>query len=195
MPTFLYGTYNEVIKKNKSICKAIYKTEDLYKLNILTLDQRSVCPEDVIVMTNSYPTRKIPNAFFPFVFSEELLFEESLKTSPLVSWYKEISLTQPWLLLSLVADTCSTQFLFDKLFSIRVLDTIALFWNELISPGKVYFNNLEYGKPLFFWQKNMYFLKLLAIAGIDKIDDESLSNFDVLWHSLKNSINTLQSNI
>jgi len=208
LPLFLYGNYNDTLKNTRELikeCKNKKEEEIEKKIKNLTikldnLDYRNVKQDDLIVLYDSYSTRKISNAFFPGCFSNMLLFEESIKTSKIVSWYKEIALTKPWILLSLISDLSTTQFLLDKLYSIKILDALVLFWNELINTGSIYLNNTE---EIFaerfpakidskdgqnFWYNNLCLKKILFSAGIslEEINNNSIYlNFPVFWKESK----------
>ncbi len=96
IPEVLFGRYNEVLKRLK-ILKEKYKN-NISNILIIEEKMKAVSCVDLIVMTDNYISRKIKEAFFPFVFVDVLLFEECRNSSSIVKWYKNIATSRPWLL-------------------------------------------------------------------------------------------------
>jgi hypothetical protein len=126
----------------------------------------------LIIMTDGYISRKVKDSFFPFVLPSVLLFEESIKNSPIVRDYKNLALKKPWVFLTLITDCASTRPLFDNEFSVKVINTLIKFEQELISAGPVFVNNIEHclehhakielTDGLEIWEKNIVFKRIFS---------------------------------
>jgi hypothetical protein len=203
IPTMLYGNYNDVLKRIKILKKECKSDVGLLSEKINLFELQQVNQGDLIIMEDNYTMRKVNNSFFPFAFSNVILFEQEINISPIVTWYKNIALTEAWLLLTLIANCSPTKYLFNKPYSIKVLDAVVKHWEELLSPGTVYLNELEhcftnktyinYTDGQYFWKQNFYFKKLLFHAGVSSEvlnDENTFKNFNEKWDKLKSLIST-----
>jgi len=188
IPMLLHGNYNDVFKKVRKLKKICKDDTDLISFHIEELEERNVRQDELIVMLDGYISRSIKCSYFPFVFPSVFLFEKGID-SPIVKWYKEKALEKPWLLLSLIADCYSTMRLFDKNYSIKVLNSLMKFWTDLTSVGSIYINDIvhclatkstiEIGDGLHLWEKSLMFKRILLKAGFNKEDlnsDEDVLN-------------------
>jgi hypothetical protein len=202
IPTILYGNYNDVLKQVKALKKECKNDFELLSSKINSLELRHVNEGDLVIMGDDYITRKVNNSFFPCAFSNVILYDQICcgeEISPIATWYKDIVLTKPWLLITLIAQCSHTKYLFDKVYSIKVLDAVVKNWKELLSSGTVYLNNYEHcftdkmyishTDGQYFWKQNLYFKKLLLHAEVSPEvlnDEDTLKNFNKNWDKLKN---------
>ncbi len=200
IPEVLFGRYNEVLKRLK-ILKEKYKN-NISNILIIEEKMKAVSCVDLIVMTDNYISRKIKEAFFPFVFVDVLLFEECRNSSSIVKWYKNIATSRPWLLLSLLSDAHSNQdlLLCGKEYAIHILDSLFVFWDTIVSPGEVFYNsllkvndngiNMFTTHPFLFWQNNIGLKKVFYQLGVNiGLDlEDILSNFKIMWPVIKQKI-------
>ena len=106
IPGILFGTYNEVLKRLRPLKNHNIIFMKNFIKKIQAPDKMIEVTEDTpIVMVDGYPTRGAPNAFFPSVLSDYILYEE-VYTSDVVSWYMKKAVENSWLMLTaLVADS------------------------------------------------------------------------------------------
>lgn len=87
IPGILFGSYNEVIKRLRPLKNHNIVFMKNFINEIQAPDKMMEVTEDTpIVLDDVYATRGIPNAFFPSVLSDYILYEE-VYTSDVVSWY------------------------------------------------------------------------------------------------------------
>jgi hypothetical protein len=212
IPSILYGNYNDVLKKIRKIrkqFKKIYSDEwdcdedDWHRFSayIERLEMNQVMNTDLIIMDDSFTTRKISSAFFPSVFPNVLLFEESIDNSPIIKWYKEAALKNPWLFLSLIADGGCKRLLFDKEYAFKTLESLKTFWSYLTSEGPIYVNSImscletkdtiKSGDGLFLWEQSLILRYIFCKVGVDKDDvntNDKIYNLVITWDNIKDHL-------
>jgi len=183
LPLLLHGNYNDVLKKVNKLKKDCKGNIELLSSQIEKLEMCNVRQDDLIIMVDGYVTRRIRNSFFPFAFPNVFLFEESIKSSEIVNWYKEEALKKAWMFLSLIARCSPTQYLFDENYTKSILNSLINFWLDLTSVGAVYINNIEHclrtkstidnGDGLYLWEKAVVFKRIFQLLGYNKEDLDS----------------------
>ena len=149
IPKQLFGTYNQVRKNVRCL-----RSRDLSFIEGF-IDQLpdpgnlvAIGPSQKIVLADWYSTRSIGNGCFPYLVSDFILFEESVKTSEIVHWYKEKVLlpsTPLWFLLTAIAFAGSMQTLVydDSSWCKKLLEVIICHWDDFLSIGNCCCTNVE----------------------------------------------------
>ncbi len=188
VPEFFFGKFSDVERKFKSLrsrAKTLESVQAIYnKINENITDD--ICHDDfVISLSDDYLGRKIANAYYPFVFSNYIAFEEN-ENSDIARWFKEKSLDCKWCQLSALATNSLMQFWYDdKEYAQKLGDSVCFHWNFYMSFGERFCfmplfekNNNRY----FFWEHNIALSKLLfSITGEDIVTVEELENFPHIW--------------
>ena len=169
IPGILFGTYNEVLKRLRPLKNHNIIFMKNFIKKIQAPDKMIEVTEDTpIVMVDGYPTRGAPNAFFPSVLSDYILYEE-VYTSDVVSWYMKKAVENSWLMLTALVADSSVSLLyrhFHNKFQVRLLNGLEKYWDELVRVGYCYYNDtLGFcnNKKRLFFEKNY---SLLQISGI-----------------------------
>jgi hypothetical protein len=183
LPLLLHGNYNEVLKKVNKLKKDCKGDIELITSRIEKLEMCNIRQEDMIIMVDGYVTRRVRNSFFPFAFPNVFLFEERIKCSEIVKWYKEEALKKEWMFLSLITRCSPTQYLFDNIYTKYVLKSLINFWVDLTSVGAVYINNIEHclmtkntienSDGLNLWEKSLVFKRMFRLIGFNEEDVDS----------------------
>ncbi|UTC66239.1 MULTISPECIES: hypothetical protein [unclassified Treponema] len=144
IPSILFGSYNEVIKRLRPLKNHNIVFMKNFIKKIQAPDKMMEVTEDTpIVMVDGYPTRAVPNAFFPSVLSDYILYDE-VYTSDVVSWYMKKAVENSWLMLTALVADSSVSLLyrhFHNKFQIRLLNGLEKHWDELVSVGYCYYND------------------------------------------------------
>ncbi|UTC65663.1 hypothetical protein E4O00_06185 [Treponema sp. OMZ 788] len=170
IPSILFGSYNEVVKRLRPLKNHNIVFMKNFIKKIQAPDKMMEVTEDTpIVMVDEYTTRAVPNAFFPSVLSDYILYEE-VYTSDVVSWYMKKAVENSWLILTAVANSYSVIRLyhhFHNKFQIRLLNALEKYWDELVSVGFCYYNDVldvsRQQKRLFF-ENNFALLKMSSMV-------------------------------
>jgi len=206
LPLLLYGNYNDILKKVNKLKKDCKGDIELISSRVEKLEMCNVRQDNMIIMVDGYVTRRVKNAFFPFAFPNVFLFEESIKSSEIVKWYKEEALKNSWMFLSLIANCHPTQYFFikdytTKSYTTSILNSLINFWVDLTSVGAVYINNIEHclrtkstienGDGLHLWEKSLVFKRIFRLIGYNKEDlDSDIKILNIINELITQSGNT-----
>ncbi|MEL5719964.1 MAG: hypothetical protein P1P59_02405 [Treponemataceae bacterium] len=166
IPSILFGTYDEVRKRLRPLKNHNIVFMKNFINEIQAPDKMMEVTEDTpIVLDDGYATRGIPNAFFPSVLSDYILYEE-VYTSDVVSWYMKKAVENSWLILTALVSGAEVLFLyhyFHNKFQIQLLNALEKYWDELVGVGRCYYNSTlcfyNNQKQLFF-EDNFMLLKI-----------------------------------
>lgn len=187
VPEFFYGNYNDIEKKFKSIQsknKTLENIMRLYEQINNEINDENYHDDFVISLSDDYLGRKLPNAYYPFIFSNYITYEED-NNSEISKWFKERSLDCRWCQLSALTTNSYVQFLYnDKNYVKKLGDSICLNWDYYLSLGEIFCfvplfqkNNNRY----FFWENNLALSKLFFSLTNKKIPLEELKSFPTIW--------------
>lgn len=188
VPEFFYGKFSDVEKKLKSIRskrKTLENVKLLYEKINSTLDDSILHDDYVIALCDDYLGMKMKNAYYPFAFSNYIMFEED-DDSDISKWYKEKTLECKWCQITALTTNSLAQFLYyDKEYSRQLGDSICSNWDFYMSLGERFcfvpiFQKMN--NHYYFWENNLALCKLIvSVAGKDFISLEDLEHFPEIW--------------
>ena len=188
VPEFFYGKFNDIEKKFKSLRsknKTLETVQNLYDIINQNINDEIYHDDFVISLSDDYISRKMLNAYYPFIFSNYITFEED-DDSDITKWFKEKSIENKWCQLSALTTNSLVQFLYsDKRYAKQLGDSICSNWDFYLSFGEKFCFMPRFQKKnngYFFWENNIALAKLLvAITGKDLISLEELKIFPTIW--------------
>ena len=170
IPGILFGSYNEVIKRLRPLKNHNIVFMKNFINEIQAPDKMMEVTEDTpIVLDDVYATRGIPNAFFPSVLSDYILYEE-VYTSDVVSWYMKKAVENSWLILTALVSGAEVLFLyhhFHNKFQIQLLNALEKYWDELVGVGRCYYNSTSYfynNEKRLFFENNFMLSKMSSMV-------------------------------
>lgn len=188
IPEFFWGKFSDVEKRFKllkSKKKKLENLQSLYDIINQNMNDEIYHENFVISLSDDYISRKMQNAYYPFIFSNYITFEED-DDSDITNWFKEKSLVNKWCQLSALASNSLVQFLYDdKNYAKKLGDSICANWNYYMSYGECFCFLPIGNKPnnkYFFWENNLALSKLIvSITGKDSISLEDFEKFPSIW--------------
>ena len=188
VPEFFYGKFSDIEKKFKSLRsknKTIESVQKLYDIINQNINDEIYHDDFVISLSDDYISRKMLNAYYPFIFSNYITFEED-DDSDITKWFKEKSIENKWCQLSALTTNSLVQFLYsDKRYAKQLGDSICSNWDFYLSFGEKFCFMPRFQKKnngYFFWENNIALAKLLvAITGKDMLTLEEFEIFPTIW--------------
>ena len=191
VPEFFYGKFSDVEKKFKSLRsknKTLEAVQNMYNKINQNITDEIYHDSFVIGLSDSYLGWKLKNAYYPFVFSNYVFFEEVFDSSDIIRWFKEKSIESKWCQLSALTTNSSAQILYkDKNYAKRLGDSICLNWDFYLSFGERFCFLPRFQKKdnmYFFWENNLALAQLLfSVTGRKGLitDDEEFEVFPTMW--------------
>lgn len=188
VPEFFYGNFSDIEKRLKTI-RSKTKTLENVKLlfeRINNSSDDSILHDDyVISLCDIDLGMKMVNAYYPFAFSNYIMFEED-NDSDISKWYKEKTLECKWCQITSLTTNSLVQFLYsDKQYSRQLGDSICSNWDFYLSLGErfCFIPNFEkMDNHYYFWENNLALCKLIAsVVGKDLISRKDLEYFPEVW--------------
>lgn len=188
VPEFFYGKFSDVEKKFKSIrskFKSLEKVKMLYEQINQEINDITYHDDFVISLSDDFISRKMTNAYYPFIFSNYITFEE-VDDSEISKWFKEKSIESQWCQLSALTTNSFVQFLYkDRDYAKRLGDSICLNWDFYMSFGESFCFMPKFQKKnnrYFFWENNTALAKLIvSVTGKGMLTLDEFEAFPSMW--------------
>ena len=189
VPEFFHGKFSDIEKKLtplRSRNKTLDAVQNLYDVINQTMSDEACGEGAVISLSDDYISRTMTDAYYPFLFSNYITFEED-DDSDITRWFKEKSLECRWCQLSALAENSLVQFLYaDRDYARQLGDSVCSNWDFYLSFGERFCFMPRFMKKdnrYFFWENNIALAKLLfsVIGRRDLISIEELEVFPVIW--------------
>lgn len=188
VPEFFYGKFSDVEKKFKALrsrTKTLEKVKTLYEQINSGVNDMIYHDDFVISLSDSFFGRKLGEAYYPFIFSSYIAFEED-NESDISTWFKEKSLESRWCQLTALVDNSLIMFLYkDKDYAKSLGDSICSNWDFYLSFGErfCFLPVLQkYNGRYTFWECNLALAKLIvAVTGKDLLNLDDFRNFPEKW--------------